>query len=185
MNSTPTFYIRDCHESYRQLTFSNPILNPKTWSSKRARAMQDSAHAYYNLKEMAVERSGTLPKRRSWGKPRHKEKVVNIDHMDVAELTGAATASKAVDPLHPEALCEQTLLDILTMRKIPTCPDEQPSRERLLYLFRKYVSPQPQRRGFWRRRRGERIVATEMEHVSSMSLGESWELPLERKRYAC
>lgn len=133
---------------------------------------------------MAVERSGTSTKRRSWGKPRHKEKVVNIDHMDVAELTGVATTSNAVDPLHPEVLCTQTLIDVLTLRKIPTYPDEQPSRERLLHLFRKYVSPQPQRRGFWRRRRGERIVATEMEHDSSITL-EGWEQPPERKRYVC
>ena len=136
-------------------------------------------------KDMAVERSGTLAKRRSWGKPRRREKLVNIDHMDAAELTGVATTSSAVDPLHPEVLCTQALMDVLTMRKIPTYPDEQPNRERLLFLFRKYVSPQPQRRGFWRRRRGEKIVATEMERDSSISLGESWELPLERKRYLC
>ena len=134
-------------------------------------------------KAMAVERSGSV-KRRSWGKPRHRD-VVNISNMDldVAEAKVMERTSNLTDLQHPESLCSQTMIDILTSRKVTVTsgPDERPSRETILYLFRKYVVPRPQRKGFWRKRRGERTtVATERDEMFlSATSGEVWENPTE------
>ena len=143
---------------------------------------------------MELERSGT-GKRRSWGKPRHKEKLVSIDHMDVAELTRQEentphSSNPGAGLQHPELMSNQTLIGQLSAMKvaIPVYSDGQPSRERLLYLFRKHVSPQPQRSGVWRRRRrgGNRdVVAMDVDpnlNIWSASPSEDWELPLQRKR---
>ena len=149
---------------------------------------------------MADERSGSV-KRRSWGKPRHRD-VVNISSMDldITEAKVTERTSNLTDLQHPEGLCSQTMINILTSRKVKVTsgPDERPSRETILYLFQKYVVPRPQRKRFWRKRRGERTtVATERGEIflsatsdevwgnpteSWVPSVENWELLVERKR---
>lgn len=114
--------------------------------------------------------------------------------MDIEELTRlskriSASSSNAQDTQHPELMSNQTLVDRLSEMKvaIPVYPDGQPSRERLLYLFRKHVSPKPQRSGFWRRRRRREVrdvVPMDVDHKqdSWISSSESWDSPLLGKR---
>lgn len=135
------------------------------------------------------ERSGpTMPtKRRSWGKSRQKEKVLCIDHMDVVELTrtnkSTSDRSRGEDLQHPELMSNQTIVDHLSEMKI-VIPDREPSRERLFYLFRKHVSPKPQRSSFWRKKRGavELPMVVVSNHETWISSCKSWDLPLMRKR---
>ena len=152
---------------------------------------------------MAEGRSGTQ-KRRSWGK-RHKGKVISLDQMDIEELTKLQTSkrihssdnsSSAEDKQHPELMSNQALVNRLSEMKvaIPVYSDGQPSRERLLYLFWKHVTPKPQRSGFWRRRMpGEvkGVVQMDVDHNQDtwISSNKSWDSPLLGKRcsqfYVC
>ncbi len=84
----------------------------------------------------------------------------------VAPSTGDST-----DLQHPELLSDDRLVNVLAgMRvQVPVCSDGRPSRERLSYLFRKHVTPQPQREGCDRRRQGggrrwRGVVAMEIGH---------------------
>lgn len=131
----------------------------------------------------AKERSGAA-KRRSWGKPRPKEKVLCIDHMDVAELTRiekiSSDNSRSKDLLHPELMSNETIVSHLSEMKI-VIPEREPSRERLFYLFRKHVSPKPQRNGFWRRKKP---MVVDHNHDTWISSSQGWDLPLLRKRWS-
>ena len=110
-------------------------------------------------------------KRRSWGKPRHREKIASVDNMEVDEVVGQSTVVEHdvrdidIDLQHPEMMKTERLVEILTRMKvpIPVYPDKRPSRERLVYLFRKHVTPRPQRQGLRGRKRPRRGVDTPME----------------------
>lgn len=150
------------------------------------------AHAYSKTRwatMAAKERSGPA-KRRSWGKCRQKEKVLCIDHMDVAELTktnkSTYNRSRSEDLQHPELMSNQTIVDHLSEMKI-VITDRELSRERLFYLFRKHVSPKPQRSSFWRRRRGvknEVPMVVDYNHETWISSSKSWDSTQLRKRWS-
>ena len=120
---------------------------------------------YMYVCEMAAERSGFV-KRRSWRKRSTREKVVNLDHVDVLELvnvkTCATESSNSADNLQrPEFMSNNTLIETLKGIKV-TISKQQPSRDVLLRLFHKHVTPKPQRGRFWRRRRkGKREIISD------------------------
>ena len=144
-------------------------------------------------------------KRRSWGKARSREKIAVIDQMEVDVLMKVSSRSadkratcvdtSDIDLQHPELMASDTLTAILSQRRvpIPVYEDGNPSRERLIYLFKKHVTPQPQRDSYWRRtgRRGwrkrRRTEETPME-VDDTGAGD-WVLnsdedtPVQRKRW--
>lgn len=86
-------------------------------------------------------------KRRAWGKTRHREKVVPMEVEEVGELVRSVASPGKTDLQHPELLTDDRLIEVLAgMRvQIPVYADGKPSRERLIYLFRKHVTPRPQR----------------------------------------
>ena len=108
---------------------------------------------------MASEVKST--KRRSWGRASKREKITIIDRMDIEDtLQKIRTESKqnaekdntriktgSINLQHPELMDNSTLVECLKRIKVPvpTYPDGTLSRVRLLYLFRKHVTPQPQR----------------------------------------
>lgn len=148
-------------------------------------------------------------KRRSWGKARNREKIAVIDKMEVDVLMKDSNASRSadkrvtcvdtsdIDLQHPELMASDTMIAILSQRRvpIPVYEDGNPSRERLIYLFKKHVTPQPQRDSYWRRpgrgwRKRKRNEETPME-VDNAGTGdwvlnrdEDWaETPVQRKRW--
>ena len=152
---------------------------------------------------MAAElEGGGISKRRSWGK-RPKEKIAIIDQMEIEEavkqtvLSDCSPKIGSTDLQHPELMTTERLAGFLSGMKvpIPVYPDGKPSRERLIYLFKRHVMPKPQRDtirgpGKWRRRRKRRrsddvmdvdLLSAHGDDWSHSSEG-SWGLPLERKR---
>lgn len=119
------------------------------------------------LKKMAA--SEKVAKKRAWGKPRQREKIAIIDRIELMEVDEPPKETPNVNPRpktheidlqHPELLGTETMVEILSEMRvlIPVYPDGEPSRERLIYLFRKHVTPRPQRtrergRGWVRKRR--------------------------------
>ena len=104
-------------------------------------------------------------RRREWGKPRKKEKIVIVENMDLelqdvlkcnkrpnVELEKACEGKgthQEVDTLqHPEMLPTLELVNILTARKVPlpVHGDGSQNRETLINLFWKHILPRPQRR---------------------------------------
>ena len=144
-------------------------------------------------------------KRRSWGKARSREKIAVIDQMEVdvlmkessrsADKRAACVDTSDIDLQHPELMASDTLTAILSQRRvpIPVYEDGNPSRERLVYLFKKHVTPQPQRDSYWRRpgRRGwrkkRRTDETPMEvddtGAGDWVLNSDEETPVQRKRW--
>ena len=148
-------------------------------------------------------------KRRSWGRARSKEKIAIVDQMEVDVLvkeTGSVDkltdvtcmATDSVDFQHPEIMSSESLVAILSQMRvpIPVYEDGKPSRERMIYLFKRHVTPRPQRDTYWRqlgrrrkRRRGEDIP---MEVDDTCSGAGDWALnsgggcaesPVQRKRW--
>ena len=135
-------------------------------------------------------------RRKSWGKSHRKDRqvIAITDQMeiDVEPVKVAAIASRvatsAADPRgdgldlqQPELLSSEALVRVLSERRvpIPVYPDGKPSRERLVHLFRRHVTPRPQREGgarAWRgrgkRRRPEE--AMEVEVGSRSALWDEW-----------
>ena len=131
-----------------------------------------------------------IPKRRyrSWGRHRNKEKLINIDHTDVAVLTETAServpdCSNSKDLQRPELMSNKTLIDHLSRMKValPAHMDTIRTREKLLYLFHAHVRPKPQRRK-QRRKYGRTTVPMEVENTCN-TLCESWDSPLLKKRW--
>ena len=108
-------------------------------------------------------------KRRSWGKTRqNKDTITTVNQTDIEnvvreckELELARKSAQAerketehclLEAQHPELMHADSLVRALTELKvpIPVYEDGKPSRERLVYLFRKHVTPRPQR-SWWRR----------------------------------
>lgn len=107
---------------------------------------------------LSVERS--VPKRRSWrsGKQKHKKRYISIDNMDIVKVTNPESIIiKSKGLQHPERMSCETLIYHLTRMKV-VYPNEKHTRERLLYLFRTYVLPQPQRHKIWRRKEGINVT---------------------------
>lgn len=147
-------------------------------------------------------------KRRSWGKARSKEKIHIVDQMEVDVLVkeaspvdkltdGTCMATTSVDFQHPELMGSESLVAILSGMRvpIPVYEDGKPSRERLIYLFKKHVTPRPQRKTYWRqlgrRRKRRRGEDTPMEVDDTCSGAGDWalnsdggwaEAPVQRKR---
>ncbi len=142
-------------------------------------------------------------KRRSWGKARHRDKVDPMDVDQIVEQIKQADTKPAVAPStddstdlqHPELLSDDRLVEVLAgMRvQVPVYSDGRPSRERLIYLFRKHVTPRPQREGCGRRRQGDGrrwrgAVAMEVDHDRQRSdwsdgdSGTTLSAPPQRKR---
>ena len=121
-----------------------------------------------NISKMAAEPEPELEKvakRRSWGKPRQREKIASVDNMEMDEVMGQSEAHAKVDLQHPEMMKTEGLVEVLTSMKvpIPVYSDGRPSRERLVYLFRKHVTPRPQRQDHKGRKRRRWGVGTPME----------------------
>ncbi len=139
-------------------------------------------------------------KRRAWGKTRHREKMDPMEveetlDQDKSSLRPGPSKADLIDLQHPELLTNDRLVEVLSgMRvQIPVYSDGEPSRERLIYLFRKHVTPRPQREGLrgrgGGRRRWREQVAMEVDHGRQRwawsgdgSGGTSQSGPLQRKR---
>lgn len=109
--------------------------------------------------------SNTKPRKREWGKSRHNPTLVRIEDMDLGKPDPSPSCNRvtlsekggsneekiiktnSVDLQHPEMLSTEQLMDLLSHYKvpIPVYSDGSPSRERVLYLYRKHVLPRPQR----------------------------------------
>lgn len=112
------------------------------------------------------------PRKRAWGKTKNRGKgpplVDPLDSdMDTPEepvkrikinTFEEPNHHQTIDLQSPELMSDSVLVEVLSTFKvpIPVYSDGTPSRERLIYLFKKHVTPQPQRtRGsgrFWRKR---------------------------------
>ena len=94
-------------------------------------------------------------KKRSWGKTKHRGKpsLSEVDHSVLGPVTEPNKRIRTfeeptqIDLQHPELMDNDSLVKTLRDVKvpIPMYPDGTPSRERLIYLFKKHVTPQPQR----------------------------------------
>ena len=94
-------------------------------------------------------------KRRSWGRSTQREKVNIVENMELEvpdrlkPVTESASATKRtkIDLQLPELLATEKLLELLTSLRVPIPVYEggQPSRDRLVFLYRKHVLPRPQR----------------------------------------
>ena len=113
-------------------------------------------------------------RKRAWGKTKNRGKgPPEVETMEsdtdtsrepvkkIKLMSNEETNNKhAIDLQYPELMTDSTLVTMLSNIKvpIPVYPDGTPSRERLIYLFKKHVTPQPQRTGgrgrFWRKRFG-------------------------------
>ena len=97
-------------------------------------------------------------KKRAWGKSKEQDKVTIIENMelelpDKPKLDDSRTVidedrKEVTDLQHPEMLSNERLVKVLSEMKvpIPVYQNGSPSRDRLIYLFRKYVMPRPQRK---------------------------------------
>ena len=125
---------------------------------------QVHACAIYHFQKLNMASQTKHSKKREWGKPRMKEKIVIVENMDLElqdvsksilrsnlELESACEdrgTHQQLDALqHPEMLATQELVNMLTARKVPlpVCEDGSQSRETLINLFWKHVLPRPQR----------------------------------------
>ena len=84
--------------------------------------------------------------------------------------------SEGVDLQQPELLSSEALVRVLAERKvpIPVYPDGKPSRERLVYLFRRHVTPRPQRRGAGYGRGQRRAISMEVEDRDRPASWDEW-----------
>ena len=168
------------------------------WSEKRARArkvlrMRRTPPVYYKMADEPEPK-----KRRAWGKPRQREKIASVDNMEVDDVVGQSAVvdhdvrDVEIDLQHPEMMKTERLVEILTGMKvpIPVYPDRSPSRERLVYLFRKHVTPRPQRQGLRGRKQRRRGMDTPMEvelcwhddWSRDVEGSSNWGMPVQRKR---
>ena len=105
-------------------------------------------------------------KKRAWGKSKEQDKITIIENMelelpDKPKLDDSRTVidedrkevidedrKEVIDLQHPEMLSNERLVKVLSEMKvsIPVYQNGSPSRERLIYLFRKHVIPRPQRK---------------------------------------
>ena len=111
--------------------------------------------------------SDSVPRRRAWGRPKRRDEITVVNEMEI-ELAekesreAAKTKSDADSDLQrPEGMTNNELIAILEKMRvpIPVSTNEIPSRERLLYLFRRHVTPRPQRTR--RSRRSQRRLETD------------------------
>ena len=127
---------------------------------------------------MSVTSEGKQAKRRAWGKPREREKVVCVDQMEIdklAEETGTGirleetdqsgkAANEVTNLQRPELMRNQQLMAALKKMGVPlpVSTSEKQSREQLLYLFKKHVMPRPQRKRLTvKRRRRQQLTTTD------------------------
>lgn len=160
-------------------------------------------------------------RKRSWGKARHKEDITIINREKIEETLqtiaeekkkaevlppanhktggeggGGGDQSTGLDLQYPELMSNESLVAALRRIKvpIPVYPDGNPSRERLLYLYKTNVLPRPQRnrsRGSRGQRRGQKVEQGE-QGVTEMDIDQtddwamnsdgSLDLNLQRKR---
>ena len=151
--------------------------------------------------------SAEVKKRRSWGKSLQRDAVTVLDGNGLKDtlkkLEEEARENKSriketlkvynngdsntnppslssLELQQPELMSNDRLVDALTKIKvpIPVYPDGSPSRERLLYLYRTYVLPRPQRaRRQWRqaRRRGKRKNDGQVYKADASIAQDCWE----------
>lgn len=124
----------------------------------------------------------STPRRRAWGRPKHRDAITLVDEMeiDLAEKESRElkrnSSNAEPDLQHPEIMSNDELIAILGKMKvpIPVYPNGDPSRERLLYLFRRHVTPRPQRtRRMERSRRRGEMGATPTEAGTGMEWSKS------------
>ncbi len=99
-------------------------------------------------------------RKRAWGKTKHRGKGPPVAETESMECNDASAvkriklnddtsreSSSKIDLQHPELMSNTTLVSLLSEYKvpIPVYADGTPSRERLMYLARKHITPQPQR----------------------------------------
>ena len=115
--------------------------------------------------------SDERPRKRAWGKTKNRGKETSGANLVDSPTESCGEAVKriklseepaqqglSVDLQHPERMDDATLVAVLSNIKvpIPVYSDGAPSRERLIYLFKKHVTPQPQRTFTRSRRLGRR-----------------------------
>lgn len=116
--------------------------------------------------------SDEKPRKRAWGKTKNRGKrppALEAVEDDVEILgepvkriklsnDGEENAQHSIDLQHPELMSDSVLVKALTNIKvpIPIYSDGTPSRERLIHLFKKHVTPRPQRTrdSGWRKESG-------------------------------
>lgn len=157
-----------------------------------------------NVHEVKAAAVGVeLPKKRRWGKARTRDSVTVIgnneledslqkleeerkerkslviatsqEHNDSGSIK--STSFGVLDLQQPQLMSNERLIEALKKINvpIPVYPDGSPSRERLLYLYRTFVLPQPQRnKQQWGRRRFRGKRKNNGEMINS-GKGDWWE----------
>lgn len=114
---------------------------------------------------------------------------IDVEPVKVAAIAAHVTTTSAaaepprddgLDLQQPELLSSEALVRVLSERSVPVpvYPDGRPSRERLVYLFRRHVTPRPQREGgarAWRGRGKRRRRPDEAMEVEDGSRSASWD----------
>ena len=95
-----------------------------------------------------------VAKKRAWGRSRPTAQGVTLlDNIEVEELINTTVCEEisnmhaTVDLQHPEMATNDDLVEALVQMKvpIPRYDNGEPSRERLIYLFKTHITPRPQR----------------------------------------
>ena len=100
-----------------------------------------------------------VQKKRGWGRTVQREKINIVENMDlqtpdklasihIKNSAASEGGENTIDLQHPELLSTDSLVNLLTERRvpIPVYENGSASRERLIFLFRKHVVPRPQRK---------------------------------------
>ena len=131
-------------------------------------------------------------KKRAWGRSRPiTQGVTLLDNTEVEELIkmtvceGKSSMHATIDLQHPEMISNDELIQTLVQMKvpIPRYDNGEPSRERLIYLFKNHVTPRPQRDRHGVAKKRRRTADCHMDFEPSCDWESSELEPKSRKRY--
>ena len=130
---------------YEKLAFWKPILS----SYPTAQHVLMRSHcACSQAKNMA-----SVPRKRAWGRSKHRDDITVADEKGIELAEKESREVKRTrrdtdsDLQYPEGMTNDELVAILKKMRVPlpVSTGENPSRESLLRLFRRHVTPRPQR----------------------------------------
>lgn len=137
-----------------------------------------------------------VAKKRAWGRSRPTTDVLTtlLDNTEVEELISTTVREEkssmhtTIDLQHPELISDDDLIKSLVQMKVPIHNHDsgEPSRERLIHLFKQHVIPRPQRDRHGTARKRKRTGDSQMDVEASYDWENSKLEPESRKRYvAC
>ena len=103
----------------------------------------------------------SAPRKRAWGRSKHRNEITVVDEMEIELAEKESRECKKIRSdakhglHHPELMTNDELIAVLQKMRVPVpvYPDGNPNRERLVFLFRRHVTPRPQRTRQTRRSR--------------------------------